>query len=382
MIFARTYLANRDATALAGLLGRANLDLLQLDLGPKVLSQDEGNSFSGGDWLASQLRLVHSAIYLRPELCVVSNSNNRSVIDCVSSLAEFLVAHGSADLAITAVRGDNLAADLRNFMDPAKLPSNGKVLSARLEIGGGPFAAAFAEGTRFVIAGCYDVSAPLLGAAVARGVCAWQDPEQLALFAAASHFKDIAVEVSTDNAIELELAAAAQLNEVRALGSVAHADVRADLSALVLEPTQRNTLRPTQVANAALCALWNARVVVESGFQATALVAGTANGIGELADRLPTALCDGSVKCAEYHSSARGGTAANVLVRIEYRSPEEAACREFLNWLESSLCDSTAYGKLLAPPPAVEQLTESISVPVPAEAVAISVDTRPAREWL
>jgi hypothetical protein len=381
MIFARTRLPNLDPKRLTGLLEQA--DVVQLDIASPTAAQPRsvGSSHAWSE-LSRQMAQIHKAIYLRPELCLVTNTGNQSVIDCITSQAEFLVAHRSGDLPISAIRGGKLLADLETIVPLLILPVGSKVLDAHVEIGAGPIAAALAEGARIVVAGAYDASAPLTGAAVARGWCGWQDHEHLALLTTASQFEDTCMEVKAGGSVELDRAASEQLDRVRALGIVAHADAQIDYRELTLESTQHDTLRPTNVRSASRPAQWNARILVESGYRATALVVGVAAKINELLEGRPVKHHSDSVCCNEYYPAAREHAHGDALLKIEYRSDAAEACQEFLEWLQLSLLRMPGVGALVAPPPSVEHLTETISAQVPADRVTISVDTRPAREWL
>ena len=147
---------------------------------------------------------LHKALFLRPELSVVTNLGAGGAVRCAESLAEFLVGHGSPNLLVTAIRGDNLLPDLESLVSTDSLPRGRKILSAHVEIGGGPIATAFADGAQFIVTGAHDISAPLLAAAVSRGFASWQDHHQLALLAAASQFESVIVEVDADGSIEVE----------------------------------------------------------------------------------------------------------------------------------------------------------------------------------
>jgi hypothetical protein len=324
---------------------------------------------------------VHAEFYLRPELRIVSDAGRSNVIETIASLAEFLMSHGSSDLLISAIRGDNILPHLETILPLESLPPNSQVSSARVEIGGGPFAAAFAEGARFVIAGTYDIAAPLLGAAVAHGYCGWEDYTGLARLAAAAYFSGVTVELGADGSIELESAAIEQLDRVRALSVITQSDVRVDMSELALEATSHNTLSLSNVHGETSHAMWNARIVVDTGFQATALVEGGADKTKQHLESVPQKFDGGSLSHTEYLPAARQ-QAGQPLMRIEYRSDCGESCFEFLDWLQSSAESDELVGHIVAPRPTVERLSEVLSVQIPADAVTISVDTRPAREWL
>lgn len=381
MIFARTHISDGKSDAIESLLGRANLDLLQIEI------ESVGKVFEGENVGASFLRngilpCVHTATYLRPELSLAVSVGNRRLIEEVSVVAEYLVSNGSPNLPIAAIRVDDLMAYEDLFKPVGLLTASTRVLETRVEVGGGPFAMAWKEGARIALSNSHDIAAPLIGAAVARELSLWQEPIQLASLAAASHFDNIVAELDAQGSVELELRSVDQLEKVRALGAVAHADVQVDFSNLMLERTARNTFQPAALTSGPQSSLWNAQIIFETGFQATALATGVATRISGLMNLRPSEFQGGSLKCAEYHSPAASGSSTSNLVRIEYVNSSDTICCEFLNWLGNSLRGDEAIGKLIAPPPAVEQLKDMVSVQIAAEELAVSIDTRPAHEWL
>lgn len=382
MKFARTQLPPRAGSDLSEMLACTSLDLLQLDLGTPVHQTLGRETNSGWGKFLQVLPLVYSAMYLRPELRVVTNAGRPNAIDGATLLAEYLVSRGSSDVSIAAIRGDNLLPYLDEILPNRCLAGTRSIVSARLEIGGGPFATAITEGASFIITGCYDVAAPLVGAAIANHWCTWRDTELLANLAAAAHFQSVAISLESDGAVELELTANQQIAEVRALGSVAHADVTVDFTKMSFEHTIRNTLRPRNVRGSSSSSVWNAGITVEGGFLAAAILAGNADKLVRLNEELSAEFSEGSLKYTEYHPVVRKSDDSEILVRIEYCDPQKEPCWEFVNWLESFFRDQPTVGQLVSPFPGVTSLTNIISVRVPADAVAIAVDTRPACEWL
>jgi hypothetical protein len=158
--------------------------------------------------------------------------------------------------------------------------------------------------------------------------------------------------------------------------------VSADFTKLSLEGTQRGTLRPGNVSGKASHSLWNARVIIETGFQASALVAGRADTLARFVGRLPVEFEGDSLKYTEFFPAVQGNADQEILLRMEYGAAQQKACQEFVNWLELSLQRQPTIGQLIAPFPTVRPLTKTISVQIPADAVTIAVDTRPACEWL
>jgi hypothetical protein len=118
------------------------------------------------------------------------------------------------------------------------------------------------------------------------------------------------------------------------------------------------------------------------GSQATALVAAEANMVAWMMDELPPEFGEDSLKCTEYLPTGHSVNDSVTLFRLEYCNPHQELCWEFVNWLELLFRNQPTFGQLIAPFPGVTALTKTISVQIPADAVTIAVDTRPACEWL
>ena len=87
--------------SLTALLAAGELDLLQLDYDPPLAGACTTT-------LSDQLRELHKHFYLEPSLRMITNAGGGNVIACVEAIGAYLREHGDAGLPITAVRGDNI----------------------------------------------------------------------------------------------------------------------------------------------------------------------------------------------------------------------------------------------------------------------------------
>jgi hypothetical protein len=242
--------SNSAAVALAA---GGELDLLQLDY-PGPARAEYCTGFLG------LLRTLHKHFYLDPNLRLITNAGGGSVVACVEALGSYLREHGDGAMPITAVRGDNLLPRLSE-LTAAGVELNDEttgqsLVAAQVELGAGPLATAWDEGSRMIVAGHYDPTAPFVGAAKSALPLAWEDYDALGSIAIAAQAAQLApaiVEILARNEITLQ-AAAEQLpaanDLVRQLQQQAtgdafieQADVVSDLSALALEPTEYGGLR-------------------------------------------------------------------------------------------------------------------------------------------
>jgi hypothetical protein len=248
--------------AAVALAAGGELDLLQSDYSGEV----------GAEYCASfleQLRTLHKHFFLDPNLRLITNAGAGGVVPCVEALGSYLREHGDAAMPITAVRGDNLlprlgeltaaGVELNDEITGQPLLSRDeRLLAAQVELGAGPLATAWEEGSRMIVAGHYDPTAPFLGAAKSALQLAWEDYDALASVAIAAQAAQLApaiVELYAANDITLQAAAeqlpaadvlVRQLQEQAASDAlITQADLVSDLSALALEPTEFGGLRVT-----------------------------------------------------------------------------------------------------------------------------------------
>ncbi len=240
---------------MVALAAGGELDLLQLDYpwhGPSEYCAA----------FLQRLRTLHKHFFLDPSLRLITNAGGGNVVACVEALGEYLREHGDAAMPITAVRGDNLLPRLSELTaagielrdektGDSLLDIKEPLLAAQVELGAGPLATAWDEGSRMIVAGCYDPTAPFVGAAKSTFQLAWDDCDALASVAVAAHAAQLGpatVEILAPGEVTLKTTAkgvlepeslARQLRELADDDAVLpQADVVSDVSSLVLRPTE------------------------------------------------------------------------------------------------------------------------------------------------
>ncbi len=372
MLLARTTISNEELTAsVKRLLSTSEVNLLQLDY---VAAQPA--RFSSDLW-----RIIHKSLYLRPDLQVVTNARGSNVVECMERLAEFLVEHGSPDMPIAAVRGENLLATLEEWLSPEADLGKHSVLSAQVEIGGGPLATALAEGARIVVAGAYDRAAPFLAAVVSEGYFRWQDHAALANLAAGSQFENVIVEVSESGHTDLEQEAISHLPRVRESGMTVHADVLCDYSHMKLEPTDRGTHRISSVLGKKGTGMWNVRMILDAGYHAAMLIEGKGDDLSAIQEFCDLTWGAARMTSTSYLPADSPEASELMLLRLAYSANNREDCQEFVDLLESWMGRNGA-GRVLEPLPSIQPVRKEITTQIPSDEVVLSVDTRPAREWL
>jgi hypothetical protein len=357
--------------SLARLIESADLDYLQLDFGfpgkwPSVVDSERDLDDALHAEFLSHLKFVHKWLFLRPDFAVLTNAGGSHVVSCMDALARFLVEHGSDEMPVAAIRGSNLLATIDLWLPEEIANSGRKVLSAQLEIGGGPMATALADGARIVVTGAYDRAAPLLAAAVAGGAAAWHDHDTLAALAIASG-KNGSVTEWSDTGVEV--------GEKLVSSSDSHyADVLADVAGLKLNSTPRGTWLVSGVTGRAANSMWNLRITLEAGFRAAVLIEGPAAAAREFCEQ---SFPIDSFTVDEFVSRGRERPS---LSRVFLHGESLRQCQQQLELLESWAAESGC--RLGEPASSIQRLTESMTVRIPADQVTLSVDTRPAREWL
>lgn len=364
------------------LLNRSELNFLQLDFvwPASWLSDARSDETLFGKWASgflAQMKIVHKALFLRPELCVLSNAGGGDTIRAMEAVAAFLVEHGSSDLPIAAVRGENLLSSIEWLPNENDLRDR-QIFSAHAQIGGEPMAAALVEGARIVMTGAYDSAAPFLAAAASRGLCGWGDVQCLGNIAAASQFENLLINIDANGDIELAAEAQSQLDRVRAIASREHADVSCDYSEISLTPSEQKNLLIANVVARPAESKWKVRETYDAGFRATVLIETPAQHVTEVQD-----FCLNNV-CAAKDSLqvlATDDVLANRLVRVQLGSGAIRECQQSFELLQSWLRQS-GYGAFAEPLPSIVHLTETVDIEIPVDRLTLSVDTRPANEWM
>jgi hypothetical protein len=91
---------------------------------------------------------------------------------------------------------------------------------------------------------------------------------------------------------------------------------------------------------------------------------------------------NGSLAITMFQETAKTSSHDTNLLRLEYRHESRAECQQLVDRLQLALRERPEMGRIAAPYPSVEREIQTISLSVPAERITVSVDTRPAREWL
>ena len=250
---------NKADPAIAALAGVGELDLLQLDY-------DWPGPAEYCEVFLKQLRTLHKQFFLEPSLRLITNAGGGNVVACVEALGGYLREHGDADMPITAVRGDNLLPKLSELAsdgielidrDSGESVATLKepLLAAQVELGAGPLATAWDEGSRMIVAGCYDPTAPFVGAARSTYQRDWDDYDALARVALAARVAELIpsiADILAPDQIFLEPVSQATLepeNLIQRLREDAderemleQADVVSDISSLTLRPSEFGSL--------------------------------------------------------------------------------------------------------------------------------------------
>ena len=262
------------------------LDLLQLDFRSEA-TVVQPNA------LLEVLPAIHKYFYLDEQLGLVTDAGSGNVFEMTEALARYLREHDDPRVPISAIRGANLTSRLSGYItdglelrdlhtdeDLANLVP--RIRSAQVELGAGPIATALADGSRMVVAGSYDVTAPFVAAAVVGHELDWNNAEFLASVAVSSMLSGetaSTVEISDKLAVCLvnssrTLSAADPgelLAPIRAQGETPCADVVCNLSELRLVPDEFQSTRIEGVAGTHPTGNWRVRLVVRDELGAESL---------------------------------------------------------------------------------------------------------------
>jgi hypothetical protein len=432
MRFAR--LAAADEWALRGLedfVDAARVELLQLDYhrSRKLVAPPHGivehPEFAVG--FRQPLQALNRALFLEPELRVITDAGWGDAYACVEQIAADLQAGGNRDVLVSAVRGSNVlpildmlladGVDLQHAETGAAWRTlKAQVLAADLKLGAGPLATALEEGARVVVAGSYDAAAPLAAAGRLQFGWQWLDFDLLAGAAAAAqaatartrlgwHFgpqhawgaRPLVGELAADATCRLHGEGAFPEEEAAGLGQwlrsdgaasmgMAHADARVDFSGIECVRESAHVAGVRGARGAAPDGKWNLEIHYLAGYSTESFVAvddchaQTTEAVGAWLHARLAALEDASTTVSiRLLGNGAGGTAWLIL---ECRSKKRRPCQLFID--EARGLVSRSHGLLRWGAGAPELTIESRIWParVPRAAVDLAVDTRPAHEWL
>ncbi len=404
MRFARIVSAyDQHNSAVDRLVASVDLDLLQLDyVWPHTIPA--GPMYAVG--LLHQLRTLHKTLYLNPSLHLITNAGGGDPRGCVEAVAEFLCEHGDAKLPVTAIRGDNVLPCLEELMSTGielRDVATGITvheltqppLFAHVEIGAGPLATAWDEGSRLVVAGCYDLAAPMVATAVSALQWSWDSTDKLAQLALAAHLPQIFVDMDQNNRLAIHPQPAVNLDteQLRQLlletaetdGCLRHADVDGKISEFELQKESPDTFGVTGVHGLAASGEWLLRLTYQQGYFAEALfecrdVATEEKAASELQALL--AIEKEVHRTVQLDLLSTEKNHAPTLIRLRCQSPDREPCVDFVSEVSSFSLQAGIPGcELTGSPPSWQPKLSQLCCPVPRDAIAVSVDTRPAKEW-
>ncbi len=395
----------------------AELDVLQLDYRwPAVIAQGDHSRAGYAAGLLKQLQQLRKPLYLDPQLRLVTNAGGGDTTGCVEAVANYLCEHGNAELPITAIRGDNqldcleelFAADvpLRDVSSGQRLQELTRpLLSAHVELGGGPIQTALDEGSRFIVTGCYDQAAPLLAAAISATMLEWNDADPLAQLAFASSCAGDVVDFQPDHGVRIspfqreEGRRTSDRTSLEALAEresvVAHADIRYRVSGQHHDATRNGDFDWRQIQGEPASACWLLQVEYLANYVADFCVAleesAGANRATDVVTQLQAEFGTGEgssldvevlKRMPEVESESIGRASMTRHWRVRYRSEDKQRCEQFVaaarNHLAFQQDERTAE---IGAWPELQCEIARFTCEVPRDTIAVSVDTRPANEW-
>lgn len=424
-------------TGLVELATAGALDLLQLDYArPRYAPADgpappELPEFPRS--LADVLRGLCTTLFLEPEFRVIASAGWSNAYLSVEHTAAALVAGGSPQLPVSAVRGSNvmgildyLVADgggLEHAQTRAPFSSLKRpVLAADLHLGAGPLATALAEGGRVVIAGCYDEAAPtiamgmhqfgwrssdlasLAGAAAAARAAIWSHPHDANWLAMAGRLPAVhrqprlelgsGGEFTIDFSEPVDPADAARLLQWLREGTPRdhrrlHADVQLDASnatAVQRGPTQ---LHIAGCNGAAVDDYWWLHVLYHAGFFVETMLEFSTGTPWELRRQVVEAFRahfsdeedDRSSTTVQELAAADADDSLATWMHVVRRGKTQPPCVELAEHVARFATTNRDFVRLPAGRPTVMVECGLWPTRVPRDAVDLAVDTRPAREW-
>lgn len=429
--------ADAAPTGVAELATAGALDLLQLDYARPRLAPAEGpappelpefpRSF------ADVLRSLCKTLFLEPDFRVIASAGWSNAYVSVEHVAAALVAGGSPNLPVSAVRGSNVMGILEYLvadglrLDHAETHApfsslKRPILAADLHLGAGPLTTALAEGGRVVIAGCYDEAAPMIamgmcefgwrpsdlaclaGAAAAARAASWSHPHDANWLATAGRLPAVhrhprlelgdRGEFTIDFSEPVDSAEATRLLQWLCEGTSRdrhhlHADVQFDATSAAA--TQRG---PTQLhiagcQGAAADNHWWLHVLYHAGFFVETMIEFSPGTQRELRRQVAEAFlahfCDEedgrSSTTVQELATAETDDSVATWLHVARRGTTHPPCAELAEHVAKFATANRDFVRLPAGRPTVMAECGLWPTRVPRDAVDLAVDTRPAREW-
>jgi len=390
-------------SAVDTLIGKAEVDVLQLDyrwpnLGPIQKRYAQG--------LLHQLRTLHKSLYLDPKVHLITNAGGGDPTGCVEAVGQFYCAHGDERVPLTAIRGENVLPQLEELMSAGvKLQDRAtgitfhaleqSIVAAQVELGAGPLATAWDEGSRLVVVGSYDLAAPMIAAAVSAFQWPWDPTDVLAQLAVAAHWPQVLIEIGPHAELTIEAPPGTHLDVAQLRqkvleaadpnGRLRHADIHCQVSALELEESSPGKFCAAGVEGLETSEEWLLQLTYRDGFFSEAQfecldVAAGENAVDLLQDLLK--LDNKKCPAVQIDLLSANENDAHALLRVCCRSQDRARCAKFDSEVANlSLQSVMPNCQLIGSLPRWQSKFSQITCPVPREAIAVSVDTRPAKDW-
>ncbi len=389
--------------ALDRLVETAGLDVLQLDYVWPHPTPD-GPKYAVG--LLHQLQTLHKTLFLDPHLHLITDAGAGDPRACVEAVAEYLCEHGDAKLPLTAIRGANVlpcleelmaeGVELRDIATGMTLQElTQPIVAAQVELGAGPLATAWNEGSRFVVAGCYDLAAPMIATAVSALRWSWDQVDKLAELAVAAHLPETVVEINQNSRLTVRAQASTEIDTYQLRwrlletaddeGWFRHADVGCQIRKFELQEQSPDAYTITDVNGFAASGDWMLRIAYQDGYAAEALFQYDDTEINDnTAGMLRACLVPAEVegRTVQFDLLSSKENRGSAIIRVRCQSQEREPCEAFVREIINVAVQSRIPGYELAGTlPSCQPQIASWNCPVPREAIAVSVDTRPAKEW-
>lgn len=422
---------------LPALASAGAIDVLQLDYARPRFAPAPGTDAPALPERASSfcetLHGLCTSLFLEPDFHIITSAGWSDSYAFVEQAARALVAGGSPDVPLSAVRGANLMGILDYLVaDGVRLDNidtgapwrslREPLLAADLQLGAGPIRTALDEGARVIVAGCYDGAAPAIAAATR--TCGWSCKQvtHIACAAAAARAaiwpnrhvcQTLAasgelpaahlhprIEVHVDGGFTVDVSHPADQDDAKQLlawlqaGKLRdpahlHADVTFDARSAEVERTGSSQLRVTGCTGVKSDDHWRVEVLYQAGFLAETMVE-FSPGAGaalrrQIAEAFRTHFVDEdderSLVTVQELAPADGGAESASWLHLACRSKHRRPCGDFAEHVARLAAANPGTVRLPAGRPAIQAECGLWPARIPRNAIDIAIDTRPAKEW-
>jgi hypothetical protein len=422
---------------LAELVTAGPLDLLQFDYArPRatpVLSAEPPELPELATSFLDALRSLCTTLFLEPDFRVVSSAGWSNSYGGVENVARALVAGGSPNVPVSAVRGSNVMGIL-DYLVEAGLPLDNAdtgapwrtlrapLLAADLQLGAGPILTALEEGGRVIVAGCYDGAAPIIAAGVQEFDWSWKSLNPLAGAAAAAraavwphrHACDLLaiggglppmhihprIEVAEDGSFTVDLSHPCDVADAKHLAEWLrtgvhgnshhrHADVAFDARQANVADTGPTQLSVTGCTGASAMGYLRLEVLYQAGFLTETMIEfaprtepSLRRSVAEaFLTRFVDADSERSLVAVQELTATDGAASGSSWLHLACRAKARRTCAEFADQVGRLATSNPGRVRLPAGRPVVQAECGMWPTHVPRGAVDFAVDTRPAKEW-